>query len=335
MPRTTLHKKKFGAGRLVFVCAFRKFFTEFMLLCGFRKVLYSYMDARSNLATSVIPDVFRLVAPSRDIFIDSGVFSLYKQLKVPKFGGKAYNIPAPVMKLLRASSLEREKEFIKYTHEYIEFLNHYDRYVTWAFDMDVDIFAGTDLADKLYRLMMKKLKSPEKIVRIWHYTRTFEEWQKWCDGRPAYLSVEGANTHGRDTEFYHRFIEYAHARDVKVHVLALTTPHFLSQVDCDTADSSSWTQGGRYGNILTMDGRPISFGRVGGKRNWNMLSKSAQTNIIEWIGQGGLELLSPAVLGRQDSVGYRARMLVTAYYYRRHVDVPLAQVRLRRTTLVK
>ncbi len=335
MPKTFLTRKKFGAGRLVFVCAFRKFFTEFSLLCGFQKVLYSYMDARSNLATSVVPDVFRQMAPRSLIYMDSGVFSLYKQLNMPKYGGRPYDIPAPVLQQLRRDSLARKKEFVRYTLDYIEFLNHYDKEIGYAFEMDVDIFAGVKLADDLYSLMRKRMRSREKIIRVWHHTRTFDDWTHWCDEQPQYLAVEGANTHGRDTEFYQPFIEYAHKRGVKVHVLALTTPHFMSQVACDTADSSSWTQGGRYGNILLPDGRPISFGRKGGKRSWRNLSPAAQADVLTWLAEGGLRNLLPSVLAQQDAVGYQGRMLVNAYYYRRHVDIPVAEVRSRRTTLIK
>ena len=328
----TLNKMTFGdESRVVFASVPNDPFVDKQIIPGGCKlVLFSYMYLKNKDPQWTRNLLSRTKTVAQKIYIDSGVFSFIRKMKMPGLNRKIFAVPPEVRSEVNRQAIARMAEFEQYTRAYVKFLNDYDEYIDWSFDMDIDIVADVASANRLYAYMRKHCKSPQKIIRIWHFTRSYEDWQRWCDsGEYTYLSLEGAGSHDRDVDFYKRFISYAHARNIKVHVLAMTSPVFLKHVNCDTADSSSWSMGGRYASVYTPTGI-ISFAAKGGvayssQKQWNSLSKLKQKEVITWIRKGGLDY-TPEDLLASDSHGWKARNLVNIYYYRSIGNAPVNKV---------
>ena len=158
--------------------------------------------------------------------------------------------------------------------------------------MDVDQFLGLNVAEWFYDYLCDNVHEPKKIVRIWHSTRTIEDWKKWCEsGEHLYLGIEGGGSHSRDPHFYNRYVDIAHKNGVRVHILAATDFKFMQQVPFDTGDSSSWMAGSQYGYVYTPFGR-ITFAerknQSASTPNWATLSSEKKGKIVEWLKSLGL-----------------------------------------------
>lgn len=323
----TLADKQWGPeSRVVFAGTTSLPFVNMMILGGCRRLLFSYWYLKEAEKRNETGRIFRgVLKRGTGLFIDSGVFTYFKKMKMPGINGKIYENPPEVMKKIRAEGDKRFDEFFEFTKAYVKFLNRWDRYITVAFDMDIDMFASVESADKLYHYIYKHYKSPEKIMRVWHHSRPFSVWQQWCDeGTHKYLSVEGAGTHGRDIDYYRRFVDYAHARGIKVHVLATTSPEFLHHVNCDSADSSTWSVGGRFGSVYSPVGI-LNFGRSTeqNQKQWDKLSIGQQKRFMAWLEEVGLGSLTPAILKSETTWGVAARNIANIAYFRRMGNRPV------------
>jgi len=274
-------KKVRRKNRMVFSTSLTKKFVDDILLPErVENILISYWYLKDNPKEKLKLQFASLKKTTQQLFIDSGVFSFYRIFKVP---GKGLSSNSPEMKQTRISVLKRFPEMLEYTRKYVKFLNYYDDWVDWAFDMDIDIFSSRKAADKLCQYMLENLKSPKKIIRIWHWTRSFDEWKEWCDsGLYKYLALENPKSHKHNISFYRRFIDYAHQRNIKVHVLATTSPEFLKHVDCDSADATTWVSGGRFGYCDTPFGQ-IDFGTGMAGNHWEKQNPTIQENLAKWL----------------------------------------------------
>ncbi len=325
----TLNEKMFGdESRVVFATVPNDRFVDHQVLPGGCKtVLFSFWYLKGRDPAWIKFLLTRTKKTATKLYIDSGVFTLYKKMKVPGINKKQYELPPEVIAEVRRLSMVHMLEFKEYTKAYVNFLNEYDKYIDWAFDMDIDMFTDVLSADSMNKYMIKNLKSPRKIIRIWHITRSFDDWKAWCNsGNYSYLAIEGGGTHGRDVDFYKRFVTYAHSKNVKVHVLAMTSPLFLKHVNCDSADSSTWSVGGRYATVFSKWGL-ISFAARSGptyssQKHWNSLSSTKHEEFIEWIREGGLDYTADDLLSAGTD-GWLARNLVNIYYFRSVGNAPV------------
>ncbi len=326
-PKITLAEKEFGdETRVVFAGSISIPFINQFIIAGCRQVLFSYWYLRELEKKGKLEPVFKaLRRHAKLIYIDSGVFSFYKKLGVPRNSKKLYDVPAPILEEIKAKGLAKWPEFVKFTKEYVKFLNRWDKYFDYAFEMDVDLFVSVPHSDRLFNYIVKHYKNPRKIMRVWHWSRPFEDWQAWVDsGQFERLSVEGAGTHGRDPNFYKKFTDYAHKGGVKVHVLATTSPDFLRKVPCDTSDASTWCNGGRFGVCFTPFGA-ISFGRKAqSARHWRDIPKDTKAKFFEWMAEGGMEEVTEELLFDDSTMGVAARNFVNLYYFRQWGNKPVS-----------
>lgn len=283
------------AGRIIFALSFNKSRLEatyFPSPIDNVLISYFYIHRPTSKAKGVSLDlVERIRKHSKLVFIDSGIFSLkVKHLKVT-VATKTVALPADYVHKLITEARKKMPMFVDFAKAYVAWLSRHDDLYDWAFDLDVDEFLGLEVAEKFYAYLRNRVKNPRKIIRVWHgYTRTYEDWVKWCEsGEYDYLAIEGGQ-HNKNYDFYRRMIKKAHEHNIKVHILAATDLDFLKNVPCDTGDSSSWMSGSRYGYIYTPHGR-VSFGEkhTPSMPHWDLMTAHKRAEVTKWLKSHGLE----------------------------------------------
>lgn len=198
-----------------------------------------------------------------EVFIDSGAYSLKIEQGIFHVGSSFTRLPEAEKERVVREAMKQYDVYSDFADAYIEYLLQYNDYYAWAFDLDFDPFLGIEIADEMYGQMIKRGVDPQKVIRVWHSCRTFDDWREWCKNpQYKYLAIEGGNEHGRNPDFYNPFVSLAHEYGKKVHVLAITDKNFLKAVPVDTGDSSTYTEGGRFASVRTPWGR-VSFARSG------------------------------------------------------------------------
>lgn len=224
------------------------------------------------------------------MFIDSGIFTMKSQVLKVSVAQSLGAMPKAQIAELAKKGKERLPEFVQFARDYAKWLNAHDDLYDWAFDLDVDQFLGLEIAERFWDMLMNKLKKPEKIVRIWHSTRTFAEWEEWCKkGTNPYLAVEGGGSHKQNPDFYRPYVDVAHKYGKKVHVLAATNPEFMKLVPVDTADSSTWTSGSRFAVLYTPYGAVSFATRKSSSANYYQMDPKTRKLVDNWVDSLGLD----------------------------------------------
>lgn len=252
-------------------------------------VSYFYLQRKKDVASKGVTQLIqRIRDQSKVFFIDSGIFTMKAKFMGANIAGMMGAVPVDRIRQINKEIMKKLPYFVEFAKAYGSWLSVHEDMIDRAFDLDVDQFLGVEVADKFYQHLVRKVNDPKKIIRIWHSTRPFEEWIKWCEsGEHDYLGVEGGGSHRKDFDFYNRFIKVAHKNNVKVHILAAADYGFLSKVNVDTGDSSSWTAGARYGLVCTPHGI-VSYGSKMNK-HWNTLIPEEKEKIVDWLKSKDLE----------------------------------------------
>ena len=181
---------------------------------------------------------------AKQLFIDSGAFSVHT--------GKA--------------TVDLE--------EYIEYVNSIDEYVSAIAQLDTipgkfgqpkspeDYEESARKSWENYLYMRKRLKSPEKLIYVFHYGESFDhlkEVLEWRDenGVPLqYIGVSPANDTSQGTKDVYMdnvygIIAKSSNPNVKTHLFGMTALESLSRVPAYSADSVSHRLRSAYGKIYT------------------------------------------------------------------------------------
>ncbi|MBU2072755.1 MAG: hypothetical protein KKA68_21180 [Gammaproteobacteria bacterium] len=252
------------------------------------------------------------------LLLDSGVFTFRDKLGFGFKQGLHFHLMTDDDKgVVLGRGLTNQTEMDDFVDSYILYLKKNKGLYDYVVEMDVDEFMGVEVADIYYKKLCEAIPN-EQIIRVWHSTRTFENWIEWCETPSiSYLAIEGSSQHGRDPQFYRKFIDYARQHGKKTHVFALTAPTFLTRVDVDTVDSSSFAVGGRYALVYTPIGC-VSFAKQttkNNKKNYYHLTDDDRVAVDSWITSKGF-----TIEDIQDS--WQSRNILNLFYFDDFVDVP-------------
>lgn len=210
---------------------------------------YSICQRNKKYYTTLIPNF-------KDFMLDSGAFSFMNSKNV---------------------SLNWDK----YIEEYAAFIK--ENHVLKFFELDIDVIAGYSKV-KEYRARLERMSGYPSIP-VWHRSRGYDEFLRLCE-EYSYIAVGGiAIKHIRREEYkyFSRLIREAHKRNCKIHALGFTNPSELRKYHFDSVDSSSWTTGGRYGNVyMFRDGDLQVFSRKGSMRVSDY-RQADSFNFGEWV----------------------------------------------------
>lgn len=156
--------------------------------------------------------------------------------------------------------------------------------------------SGTTLDN--YAYMLQKVKSPEKLLPVFHYGTHFEQFEKLFEVNPEldYVclgALVGVPKTTRDA-FFDKFFTYLKTigkSDLKVHALGMTSLDLLEKYPFHSADSTTWLSFARNGLLLSHNGHGnIQVGERTNKDPNNLCNREQQVqdSIMSLIEKYGL-----------------------------------------------
>lgn len=214
--------------------------------------------------------------------------------------------------------------------EYINYVNSHDEYFYIFAQGDTipgkfrqvktyeDRMNAPEKSWQNYLYMVERVKSPEKLLPIFHQGEEFKWLQNMLDFTDSngnhipYIGLSPANDSGvpMKVEFLRRcfdVIEHSNNPNVRTHAFGMTSLDVLEKFPLTSADSTSWIMCAANGSIYTPFGTiPISAKSVS-QGHYNTLGKVEQNVIKDYIENLGYTI-------EQVSEDYKARMQINILY---------------------
>lgn len=174
--------------------------------------------------------------------------------------------------------------------EYIEYVNSIDEYIDVCAQLDTipgefkkpktpqDYIDSAEKSWKDFLYMREHVKSPEKVMVVWHQGESFKALDRILDyrdenGNPLdYIGISPANDRAQaDKNVYLKevfdHIKKSSNPNVKTHLYGMTSLDALSKFPCYSADSVSHRLYTGYGKVLT--------------KNFGIISVSKQSRVVK------------------------------------------------------
>lgn len=192
----------------------------------------------------------------RWFFVDSGAFSIHT--------GNA-RFPDKSIK---------EPTFRQWEDNYIEYINSIDEYIDVCAQLDTipgkfqqpkkpeDYVESAQKSWDNYLYMRSKVKSPEKVMPVFHYgedlsaLKNMLEWRAEDGSKLDYIGISPANDASQDEKDAYiaqcnDIIRRSSNPDVKTHLYGMTSLQSLAKNKCYSADSVSHRLQAAYGKIVS------------------------------------------------------------------------------------
>lgn len=159
-----------------------------------------------------------------------------------------------------------------------------------------------ELSWKNYLYMRDKLKSPKKLLPIFHQGEDYKwlhnmlEWTDENGEHIPYIGISPANDQPvkekeRFIDKCFRIIEKSSNPNVNTHAFGMTSLHILERYPFTSADSTSWIMNGANGSIMTRYGSvTISSSRLNAPDHIRKMPKEAQQEIQKYVESHGYTL---------------------------------------------
>lgn len=176
---------------------------------------------------------------------------------------------------------KKKVDWYEYADKYAEFVlkNNIKKYI----ELDLDYIIGVDTTRKLRNILEKNTN--KQAIPVWHPIRGIEEFKKMCEeySYVALGGIVGKKWQGME-QYMPLFINEAHKRGALIHGLGFTKTSLFGKIKFDSVDSTTWTIGGRMGNMcyFTGNGMRQYYPSLHGKKPKDIPSLN-EHNLIEWI----------------------------------------------------
>lgn len=195
---------------------------------GVKQMLISYYYLRNNdnLLEKIIND------NEIEVIVDSGLFSYYNSVEIT------------------------EEEVIKYSNEYINFIEKYcnnDVFKSF-FELDFDLI-GYDYKTFVKPFQNRLLSITDKMILICQKRRTIDDIDEMLTKNIKTIAIPFASSIERNYFDYHLIIDKAHKKNIRVHLLGCSTPKYLRFAE--QSDSSSWFMSAAMGEEARMINKKI------------------------------------------------------------------------------
>jgi len=136
-----------------------------------------------------------------------------------------------------------------YFEEYLlwakKWYNHFDYFV----ELDIQDIVGTDKI-WYWRKRMRDAGISKKMITVHHKMNTEAEFDRMlAESDSGYIGIEGVRDR-KNLLPYNRWLKKAYEKKIKVHGFAFTAYKLLYKYPFYSVDSSSWTMGTRFGQLL-------------------------------------------------------------------------------------
>lgn len=150
--------------------------------------------------------------------------------------------------------------------DYIEFINTYDEHIILACQWDIIPDKNTDpetSAKKTWEnflYMRQRVNNPDKLLYVWHSAEDIKWLEQALNLEPrieymALGGLVGKSVKQRDAAMKLCFDTIANSKnpDICVHAFGMSNRKLLKKYPFTSADSTSWLQPVRFGNINALD----------------------------------------------------------------------------------
>ncbi len=157
--------------------------------------------------------------------------------------------------------------------DYIDFINKYDENIEICAQLDtipgnfgepktpMQLQEAAEKSWKNYLYMRERLKSPDKLLPIYHQGEGFEYLKRMLEFKPKikYIGISPANDLSQKQKNpwikkCFKIIRESSNPNVKTHAFGMTSLPTLKKFLFFSADSTAWLSGGRSGTIITRFG---------------------------------------------------------------------------------
>lgn len=179
------------------------------------------------------------------MYLDSGAFTILRK--------------AGVMGQSSSYHEGKDIELKQFCKDYIAYLQtdwqHYDHII--ELDLDEVPEIGIAGADKLREILTSVVG--DRLMPVWHAHRGIDGWRDMINRYP-YVSFSlgrmvGGAKNRRNHAMFRSMIREAHAVGTSVHMLGMTTLDAFEAYGVDSADSSAWSMGARFGEFKVLRGK--------------------------------------------------------------------------------
>jgi hypothetical protein len=235
---------------------------------------YYYLHDNNRAINKVLEFVDKTKAK---VYIDSGIYSLKGKLGI--------TVSKPIWQFteqdradMLKKSREKGKDYDTFFEAYMKFMQKYYDNFDHFFNFDVEEFLGFDYVDKYTDIQLEAF--PEKAIVVWHQVRGWQAWKDMCQ-KYDYLSVCGGYELRYNVPFYRALLKEVQG---KCHALALSSPYYVTRIDCDSCDSTSWLMGGKYADVYTPLGmKKVNFGKKQMPDSFNCQSELVKKELAEYF----------------------------------------------------
>lgn len=144
---------------------------------------------------------------------------------------------------------KKDINFKKYAREYGKFVSAYN--IENFIELDIESVVGWEEYLKINDILQEN--AGKKAIPVFHKERGKEWFLRACKDYSyiAYggIAVDRKTMKKREFEVIPWFIKKAHENDCAIHGLGFTSTSMFDSIRFDTIDSTTWTMGGRMGNL--------------------------------------------------------------------------------------
>lgn len=178
------------------------------------------------------------------MYLDSGAFTILRKAGV----------------MGQSSSYHEGKDIDvkQFCKDYVEYLRTDGHLYDHVIELDIDEIYGIPMADKL-RAMLTDIVGRERLMPVWHAHRGLEGWRDMINNY-SYVAFSlgrqvGGAKNRRNHSMFRAMIREAHDVGTYVHMLGMTTLDAFEAYGVDSADSSAWSMGARFGEFKVLRGK--------------------------------------------------------------------------------
>ena len=221
-----------------------------------------------------------------DIYVLESYYSMQDWFKpfIPRF--KSFLLDSGVFTFMSNAQKHGSVDWLSYADGYADFIKEYKCQL--YFELDIDAVKGLQYAEMLRNRIEQRVGWAS--IPVWHVSRGKDYFISMCRDY-KYVAFGGIITDGLSTatleKYFPWFINTAHKNGAKIHGLGYTNLKGLMKYHFDSVDSTTWTMGNRFGQLMQFkNGTIIKHNSVVGSvktRSIKDLSAAAYHNFSEWL----------------------------------------------------
>jgi len=212
-----------------------------------KSLLLSYYYLRKK-KDSYLKKIFKkLYLQGNDLFLDSGAHSFLSEFEA-EHGGSRRNISVKK----RTKTKESPQEYFE---NYLVFLKKYHSFFNLIVELDIDAIVGYENV-KYWQKRLTEVVTKEKLILVYHHTipNSFTEFERWA--KEGYvLGIGGFPEDSIQNKLFDIALKYKS----KVHGFAMTRNEYMKKYPWYSVDSSSWSNGTRYGTLYIFNEEELVF----------------------------------------------------------------------------